>query len=352
VTGAAQPAILLGLTVAPGLPEDVAAEIAEELAEDLHNAYGSVDWRTEIVVDRLVSPPVPTTEIFDAARRKLLERDWDLSVVITDLPLRRGRLPVTRHVSPAHGIAVLSLPALGAINLAPRVRRALFQLVGELIGDVDRRASDWNRNVLRELAKETGERPRGLFVPAVLLGNLRLLLGMVRANRPWRLAARLYGALVAAGAVAVYGIVSSDVWRLSAAMDWWRLAVASLVAITITVTAIVLVHGLWERPPERRVRDQVVLFNVVTAITLVIGIFCLYAALFGLILAGAALVITPGTMTNAIGHPASAADYVSLAWFLSSLAILGGALGAGLESDEAVREAAYAAPVSEAEEAA
>ncbi len=150
---------------------------------------------------------------------------------------------------------------------------------------------------------ETGERPRGLFVPAVLLGNLRLLLGMVRANRPWRFAARLYGALVAAGAVAVYGIVSSDIWRLSAAMDWWRLALASLVAITITVTAIVIVHGLWERPPERRVRDQVVLFNVVTAITLVIGILCLYAALFGLSLAGAALVITPGTLTNAIGHP-------------------------------------------------
>ena len=83
-----------------------------------------------------------------------------------------------------------------------------------------------------------------------------------------------------------------------------------------------------------------------------IGILCLYAALFGLILAGAALVITPATMTNAIGHPASASDYVSLAWFLSSLAILGGALGAGLESDEAVREAAYATPVSEAEEAA
>ena len=50
--------------------------------------------------------------------------------------------------------------------------------------------------------------------------------------------------------------------------------------------------------------------------------------------------------------PPSASDYVSLAWFLSSLAILGGALGAGLESDEAVREAAYATPVSEAEEAA
>ena len=147
----------------------------------------------------------------------------------------------------------------------------------------------------------------------------------------------------------MYGIVSAEVWRLSAEMGGWRLAVASLVTITITVTAIVIVHGLWERPPEMRVRDQVVLFNVVTALTLAIGILCLYAALFGLSLAGAALVVTPGTLANAIGHPTGASDYVSLAWFLSSLAILGGALGAGLESDEAIREAAYAAPVSEAE---
>jgi hypothetical protein len=49
------------------------------------------------------------TEIIDAARRKLLDANWDLGVVVTDLPLRVGRRPVSRQVSPTHGIAVVSL---------------------------------------------------------------------------------------------------------------------------------------------------------------------------------------------------------------------------------------------------
>ena len=75
--------------------------------------------------------------------------------------------------------------------------------------------------MLRELTTDTAERPGGLavlFVPAVLLGNARLLLGMVRANRPWRFTARLYGALVAALATGVLSLVFADHWRIATAI--------------------------------------------------------------------------------------------------------------------------------------
>jgi hypothetical protein len=78
--------VVLGTIAAPGLTGDVTTRVAEELAEDLARSYGAVGWRTVLEVDRLVEPPELTTDLIDAARRKLLERGWDLAVVVTDLP--------------------------------------------------------------------------------------------------------------------------------------------------------------------------------------------------------------------------------------------------------------------------
>ena len=89
--------------------------------------------------------------------------------------------------------------------------------------------------------------------PAVILGHVRLLAGMVRANRPWRFTAKLYGVLAAALAAGAYGIVASDIWRISAALGWWRLAALCLVSLTVTIVAVIVAHELWERSPDPRV---------------------------------------------------------------------------------------------------
>ena len=64
-----RPCAVLGVIVAPGLAHDMTSRIASELLDDVRERYDSVDWRTELQMDRLVVPPAPLTEILDAGRR-------------------------------------------------------------------------------------------------------------------------------------------------------------------------------------------------------------------------------------------------------------------------------------------
>ncbi len=74
------------------------------------------------------------------------------------------------------------------------------------------------------------------------------------------------------------------------------------------------------------------LFNVATTATVVIGVAALYAALFALAGVAAACLMVPRGFSDALGHPVAVSDYAELAWLTCSLATLGGALGAGLET--------------------
>jgi len=105
---------------------------------------------------------------------------------------------------------------------------------------------------------------------------------------------------------------------------------------------VIVAHGLWERAPNRHLRDQIILFNFATAATILIGIATLYAALFLMIFATAELLLSTQALGSGLGQAVGTGDYATLAWFTASLATVGGALGAVLESDDAVREAAYA----------
>lgn len=84
----------------------------------------------------------------------------------------------------------------------------------------------------------------------VVTGNLRLLLGMLRANRPWRLAVRLSRALVTAVAAGTFALVTTDIRRLSAALGPLRLVLLTVGSVAAVVLTIVIGAGLWERVPS------------------------------------------------------------------------------------------------------
>jgi len=153
------------------------------------------------------------------------------------------------------------------------------------------------------------------------------------------------GAEIAARAAALAAValalVTSDLWKLSDALDWIRLLALTVLSVGATVVTLIVAHELWEHGGDGLRREQAVLFNAATTITVVLGVLVLYAALFAIAFAGAWLIVADGLLAKALGHPPNPSDYLRLAWLVSSLSMVGGALGGGLENDETVRQAAY-----------
>jgi uncharacterized membrane protein len=343
------PAIVLGILAAPGLPGELADDIEDELPALLAQRFPGTEW----VVRRDEEPPAETVpqvhELIGSARRRLLDEDWHLVICLTELPLRAGRRPVTAHASATQGVGLLSVPALGVRHVKQRALDAIVHLIEGLVGEsLAEGVGDESRTRriaarLGELAAVSGDSDDRTirFVASVVRGNLRLLLGMLRANRPWRLAMRLTRSLASALGVSAIAIASSNVWELADGMTWPRLLGVMLLSLASTCAALIVAHDLWERSSDPRDRERVVLFNTVTVLTVMLGVFALYAMMFVLTLAGAGSLIPPSVLEHAIGDSADVTDYLRLTWLITSLATIGGALGSLIESDVAVREAAY-----------
>jgi hypothetical protein len=350
---AARRTVVLGLLAAQGLTRELADRLAEVLPQRLSELFPEVAWRIEVREEPLAAASAPPdVDLVQIARRRLLDEGWDLAVCLTDLPVLVRRRPVTVHASVTHGVGLVSVPALGAVGLESRVEAAVVRLVDALLGDrlhrrrrgVHRRRARI-RGRLHELSTPVGEPVREAqtirFVTHVVRGNLRLLVGMVRANRPWRLIAGLSRALVAALGAGAFGMVSTGVWKVANGLPWWRLGALCASAIVVTSVALIVWHELWERSPSPAARERVVLFNLATTLTIVIGVLTMFAALLAISTVCVVALIARDVLSAEIGHPAGAASYVRIALVLSMLATLGGALGSALENHDAVHQAAY-----------
>lgn len=159
--------------IADGLPARLARDLGEETA-----------WRVEHETQSLPLDEDGDIPMLALAEQRRAEHGWDLLV---------------------------SLPALGALRLRHRVRRLIVHLVRHLVAHRSAKAADPPRRMLdrlRELVAPTrhirGRGPADQHLALVgVRGRLRLLAGMIRDNRPWRLVPNLAGATAAAAATAV-----------------------------------------------------------------------------------------------------------------------------------------------------
>ncbi|XMA37117.1 hypothetical protein O1157_12235 [Streptomyces albogriseolus] len=339
---------------------DAPTEIAQHMARTLPDRLADKSGQTRRFDVQVVSEPFTAgTEDPPALMRRIVDRSsaesWDIVVALTDLPLHSHGRKLVVDLSHEHGLALLSLPTLGGLRLQTRARRAVEEAVLSLVGPPATGAE----------AQPQGQPTPGPFVSRFApihpgpvgeedtadvryvvsgaRGYLRVLLGMVRANRPWRLVPGLSKALAAALATGAIATVNSTLWNLAASLGTPRLVIAMVGSVALMIGWLIVDANLWHRTADvsPEARKRAALYNTSTVVTVGIGVLVCYAGLVVINLLWALFILSDRVFTSLTRTPLHAAEYWTLAWFVASVATVGGALGSSLESDEAIRTAAY-----------
>ncbi|MGW2712942.1 hypothetical protein ACWC4J_28805 [Streptomyces sp. NPDC001356] len=350
-----QDVTVVALLADPDAPTEIARHMARVLPARLADKAGE-GRRFDV---KVVSEPFTAgTEDLATLMHRIMDRtraeDWDVVVALTDLPLHSHGHKLVVELSHEHGVALLSLPSLGGLRLRRRALRAVEEAVLSLAAP-------------RAAGEEEPSRPRSLgrfasrlapihpgpigegeiadlrYVVSGPGGYLRVLGGMVRANQPWRLVPGLSKALAAALATGAVATVNSTLWSLSEALSTPRLVIAMVGSVALMIGWLIVDAHLWHRSkdasPEERKRTT--LYNASTVVTLGIGVIVCYAGLLVVNLVWALFILNDKVFASMTRTPLHATEYWTLSWFVASIATVGGALGSGLESDEAIRAAAF-----------
>ncbi|MFD9237274.1 hypothetical protein ACFWB3_18690 [[Kitasatospora] papulosa] len=351
---------VVALLADPDAPTEIAHRVARALPDRL--AEKAAQGRRFDV--QVVSEPFTAeTEDLPTLMQRIADRrsseSWDIVVALTDLPLHAQGHKLAANLSHEDGSALLSLPSLGGLRLQRRVRRAVEEAVLSLLADPQATGGEEAEGRLRSeplqgpfASRLTSIRPGQVgeqetadrrYVVSGPRGYLRLLVGMVRANRPWRLVPGLSKALAAALATGAIATVNSTVWSLAASLSTPRLVIAMIGSVVLMIGWLIVDANLWHRPadasPEERKRTA--LYNASTVVTLGIGVLVCYVGLLVINLVWALFILNGQVFSSLTRTPLHATEYWTLSWFVASVATVAGALGSGLESDEAIRAAAY-----------
>jgi hypothetical protein len=346
------PVIVVGLIATPpDYPARVAQRLAKELADllaqrvddhvrwEVRTGWGSVAPRRDGGVEALLDDVV--------SRRQ--QESWDVAICLTDLPLHAQRVPIVVRTSARRRVAVVSLPALGLRQLNA-VRAVVPGLVKELLRESTGDGEVLDKERLRQLVGIVAAINRVLdqsvdgeigLVASRMGGGLRLVIGMVRANRPGRALLGLSKLLVGAFGTAAFALTTNTIWQMGDSLSPLRLTVIMVLGVGSLIAWLIVAHDLWEKPGNGTPPELARLFNIGTVLTLCLATAVSYVVLFIGTAAAALLLIHPSVLAQSVAGRVGLRDYLTLAWIVSSLATVGGAIGSGLEDEETVRAAAY-----------
>ncbi|GAA2364767.1 hypothetical protein GCM10009854_50370 [Saccharopolyspora halophila] len=331
-----KPDHVLGLVTDPDMPTQSANETAQRVVDWLEEETGE-QWAVEVVSDPVTAGHPDSDQILRAVAKHRERNDWRFAICVTDLPLLLRKGILLADVSTERGVGLMSLPMLGALLPRRRTYRVMVWILTDLLGSS---VPDISKPFVRSTHDDSVD---VRYMTTNRRGGVRLMTGMVRGNRPWTLMWGLSSALAAALAAAGFGIFTSTVWQIGDVLGPLRALGTMLFAIGLMTGWLITAHGLWERVGRRAVRDRrlALLYNASTVTTLSVGVSLLYLVVYLVCLVAGVTLLDSMILESTLMHPVNWTTYFRLAWMVASMAILAGALGSSLESDAAVRQAAY-----------
>ncbi|MCW2960990.1 MAG: hypothetical protein JWM90_1377 [Thermoleophilia bacterium] len=336
--------VRVGLVAAPELPRRVALDLVDRLPRLLDRNFGG-RWHVELAEDPLLAGRAGVDDVLDAGRDARSAAGWDVAICLTDVPLRDGKRPLVAAVDRHDKVAVVNIPALGLTALGGRVRTMTVALLADIMEEALERGQQPKRRlsagmVMRREVVMDG-RPQVRYLAPAGTGHVRLLSGMVRANRPWRAFSGLSTAVVAAFGTGAYALLSPTIWQLSGELGWGRLVAIMVCAVVAMIVWLVVGHELWERADGNTTPKEAALYNSATSLTLAIAVACGYLALFVLLFAVSGLLIEGGVFQQNADNAAGIGAYASLAWLGAAIGTVAGGLGSKLDNADEFRYATY-----------
>lgn len=135
-TGSNERTVVVGLLADPGLPTDLARQVADELPRQLASEPDMParwDVRTKTKALSLnANGEMPVIQIGEQQSR---DENWDFTILLTELPRRAGTKPIVSDYSLSRGVALVSVPALGAFGLRRQARKVLVHLLADHLID-------------------------------------------------------------------------------------------------------------------------------------------------------------------------------------------------------------------------
>lgn len=344
--------IAIGLIPSPDMPHKLINKISDYLADDIHNHVDDkTNWDFETHVASMVGTAEHMDKALDIASNIKKQKNWDYTICITDLPSLSNNKTVICDINLDDKTSLISVPALGAVNLKHKLRHFITFIVKyfftsgsdkSLLKSKYFKLTKFNEVIPNEDNKQDNR--KRIVSKTSFLGWFHLILGTTFSNEPWSAILDFKKIISVSFATGTYIAIFSTPWDLSLDYEYWRFILLMLLSISGMVGWLIYSYNLWERPNPKTQQSYRFIYNFTTLTTLFAITIFNFAALFILLTISTLLFVPPeifSSWTSLNEKQPTFVNYINLIWFITSLGILAGAMGSTVENAEKIKRVTY-----------